>query len=197
MATINVLCANAGVMLPLGPLEEKSSDDWEYVFSVNVHGIVKTVAAFLPHLRAADGAHIVNTASLGGIVSVPQFPLGVYIASKYACVGYTECLREELSKDDIGVSVLCPGMVASELYTTSAKQRPERFGGPADVEVPVSDVAPEMMPAEDVGPIVIRAVRENRLHVLTHPESRALVEQRFERLMADFDFAEKTAEKPA
>ena len=138
----SLLCANAGVMLPLGPLAEKSADDWEYVFSVNVHGVVKTVAAFLPQLRAADEAHIVNTASLGGIVSVPQIPLGVYIASKYACVGYSECLREELAKDGIGVSVLCPGVVASDLYHTSSQQRPERYGGPEDVSLPAGGAAP-------------------------------------------------------
>ena len=78
--SMSVLCANAGVMLPLGPLTEKSESDWEYVFSVNMLGVVKTVDAFLPYLRASDEAHIVNTASLGGIVSVPQVPLGVYIA---------------------------------------------------------------------------------------------------------------------
>jgi len=184
---VNVLCANAGVMLPLGPLEQKTSEDWEYVFSVNVHGIVKTVSAFLPQLRVADAAHIVNTASLGGIVSVAKFPLGVYIASKYACVGYSECLREELSQDGIGVSVLCPGMVASELYTTSAKQRPARFGGPVDVEIPVGEGAPQMMAAEEMGPIVVRGIRENRLHIFTHPATQPLAEERFIAIRADFE----------
>ena len=115
LGDVSVLCANAGVMLPIGPLTDKSEADWEYVFSVNMHGVVKTVAAFLPHLRAQDEGHIVNTASLGGIVSVPQIPLGVYIASKYACVGYSECLREELSPHGIGVSVLCPGWVSTRI----------------------------------------------------------------------------------
>ncbi len=183
---VNVLCANAGVMLPLGPLAEKTSDDWEYVFSVNVHGVVKTVGAFLPHLRAADEAHIVNTASLGGIVSVPQIPLGVYIASKYACVGYSECLREELGRVGIGVSVLCPGVVASDLYNTSAKQRPERYGGPGEVEMPAMGAARQAMPAEEVGPIVVRGIRENRLHIFTHPQSQPLAEARFAAIRADF-----------
>jgi NAD(P)-dependent dehydrogenase (short-subunit alcohol dehydrogenase family) len=183
----SVLCANAGVMLPLGPLAEKTSEDWEYVFSVNVHGVVKTVTAFLPQLRAADEAHIVNTASLGGIVSVPQVPLGVYIASKYACVGYSECLREELSKQGIGVSVLCPGVVESELYHTSARQRPERYGGPKEVAAPMGGVAPKAMPAEQVGPIVVRGIRENRLHIFTHPEARRVAEARFDSIRGDFE----------
>jgi NAD(P)-dependent dehydrogenase (short-subunit alcohol dehydrogenase family) len=194
----SVLCANAGVMLPLGPLAEKSASDWEYVFSVNVHGVVKTVDAFLPQLRAADGAHIVNTASLGGIVSVPRFPLGVYIASKYACVGYSECLRAELEPEGIGVSVLCPGVVQSELYRTSAVQRPERFGGPQHVEPPSPGASPRdgvvrAMPAEAVGPIVLRGILENRLHIFTHPDALPLAEARFAAIRADFEDAAKEA----
>lgn len=185
---VNLLCANAGVMLPIGPLSEKSESDWEYVFSVNVHGVVKTVAAFLPHLREADEAHIVNTASLGGIVSVPQFPIGVYVASKYACVGYSECLRAELAPEGIGVSVLCPGIVQSELYRTSAAQRPAEFGGPQTVESPGGGSAPpQAMAAEEVGPIVVRAIRENRFHIFTHPAALPVAEQRFAAIRADFD----------
>lgn len=189
--SVNVLCANAGVMLPLGPLAEKSESDWEYVFSVNVHGVVKTVHAFLPSLRASDEAHIVNTASLGGIVSVPQIPLGVYIASKYACVGYSECLRAELAPEGIGVSVLCPGVVESDLYQTSAAQRPEQFGGPQVVTPPTigggGQAETTAMPAEEVGPIVVRAIRENRLHIFTHPAALPLAEARFAAIQSDFE----------
>lgn len=181
-----LLCANAGVMLPLGPLTEKSESDWEYVFSVNLFGVVKTVSAFLPQLRAADEAHIVTTASLGGIAAVPKIPIGVYVASKYACVGYSECLRGELAAEGIGVSVLCPGMVASDLYRTSLAHRPERFGGPQGPELPAG-APPGAMPAEEVGPIVVRAVRENRLHVFTHHEAGRLAEKRFERIRADVE----------
>jgi NAD(P)-dependent dehydrogenase (short-subunit alcohol dehydrogenase family) len=195
---VNVLCANAGVMLPLGPLTEKSEADWEYVFSVNVHGVVKTVDAFLPQLRAAEEAHIVTTASLGGIVAVPRFPIGVYVASKYACVGYSECLRAELGDEGIGVSVLCPGVVASDLYHTSARQRPDRFGGPEELEPPgianPTGAAPQAMAAEEVGPIVVRGIRENRLHIFTHPEARPLIEERFEEIRADLE-AERRARR--
>ncbi len=198
---VNLLCANAGVILPLGPLSEKSDSDWEYVFSVNLHGVVKTVNAFLPGLRAADEAHIVNTASLGGVLTVPQIPLGIYTSSKYACVGYSECLRGELAGEGIGVSVLCPGVVESDLYATSAALRPDRFGGPhtavaASVDSSVSSaVAPIAMPAEDVGPIVVRGVRENRLHIFTHPEALPVVEARFAGMRADFEAEERAQRK--
>ncbi len=195
---VNLLCANAGV-LRIASLDQHTIEDWEYTLSVNVLGVVKTVQAFLPQLRQnAPDAHIVNTASLGGLVSVEGFPIGAYTASKYACVGFSEMLRGELAPEGIGVSVLCPGVVESKLAQTSSENRPASFG---EHRAPEADgalagaeratiTAPQAMPAEDVGPIVIRAVRENRLHVLTHPQSRPLVARRFEALMADFDFAE-------
>jgi NAD(P)-dependent dehydrogenase (short-subunit alcohol dehydrogenase family) len=193
----HVLCANAGVMTEIGPLAERSAEDWEYVFSVNVHGVVKTVQAFLPQLRrAAPDAHIVNTASLGGLISVEGFPIGVYIASKYACVGYSESLRAELAKEGIGVSVLCPGTVQSDLYTTSATNRPAHYGahhqeGSTAPPLASEEIAAQFMPAEDVGPIVVRGIQENRLHILTHPDTRPLVEARFRQVLDDFDFAER------
>ena len=197
---VNLLCANAGVILPIGPLAENSDSDWEYVFSVNLHGVVKTVNAFLPSLREADEAHIVNTASLGGVLSVPEVLVGVYTSSKYACVGYSECLRGELASEGIGVSVLCPGLVESDLYTTSAANRPDRLGGPETVvalskNASTSDaVAPTAMPAEDVGPILVRGIRENRLHIFTHPEALTVVEARFAGMRADFE-AEARAQR--
>jgi NAD(P)-dependent dehydrogenase (short-subunit alcohol dehydrogenase family) len=195
---VNLLCANAGVLARIAPLADHSLEDWEYTLSVNVMGVVKTVAAFLPALRAsAPEAHILNTASLGGLTAEVRAPLGAYIASKYACVGYSEMLRAELEGEGIGVSVLCPGVVASNLTATSAENRPDAFGeqaAPQLAAVGGADVARELaaraMPAEDVGPIVVRAIRANRLHVLTHPRARALVAGRFQAMLADFDFAE-------
>jgi NAD(P)-dependent dehydrogenase (short-subunit alcohol dehydrogenase family) len=192
---VNLLCANAGVLARVGRLADHTIEDWEYTLSVNVLGIVKTVNAFLPALRKrAPDAHIVTTASLGGLVSEVRAPIGAYIASKYACVGYSEMLRAELEGEGIGVSVLCPGVVSSNLMGTSAENRPGAFGEQAASPLAaVSAGAPpppvRAMPAEAVGPIVIRAIRANRLLVLTHPKARLLVEGRFRAMLADFDFA--------
>ena len=191
---VNLLCANAGVLARVGPLAEHTLGDWEYTLSVNVMGVVKTVAAFLPALRAsAPDAHIVNTASLGGLTANVRAPIGAYIASKYACVGYSEMLRAELAREGIGVSVLCPGVVASNLTATSAENRPDAFGTQlAAVDAGASSSPPNpasVMAAEAVGPIVINAIRANRLHVLTHPQTRPLVEGRFRAMLEDFDFA--------
>jgi NAD(P)-dependent dehydrogenase (short-subunit alcohol dehydrogenase family) len=193
---VNLLCANAGVLARVGPLADHTIEDWEYMLSVNVLGIVKTVSAFLPALReAAPDAHIVTTASLGGLVSEVRAPIGGYIASKYACVGYSEMLRAELASEAIGVSVLCPGVVASNLLETSADNRPDAFGAQAapqlvaagGAESPLAAV--QAMAAEDVGPIVIRAIRANRFLVLTHPNARRLIEDRFRATLDDFEFA--------
>ena len=196
---VNLLCANAGVLARVGPLADHTTGDWEYTLSVNVMGVVKTVAAFLPALRErAPDAHIVTTASLGGLVSDVRAPIGAYVASKYACVGYSEMLRAELEPEGIGVSVLCPGVVASNLTLTSASNRPDTFGEQAAPQLAApggtsGDEAPQFpayaMAAEEVGPIVIRAIRANRFHVLTHPRARPLVEARFRAMLGDFDFA--------
>jgi NAD(P)-dependent dehydrogenase (short-subunit alcohol dehydrogenase family) len=196
---VNLLCANAGVLARIGPLANHTIEDWEYTLSVNVMGVVKTVAAFLPALRqSAPDAHIVTTASLGGLLSDVRAPIGAYIASKYACVGYSEMLRAELEGEGIGVSVLCPGVIASNLMGTSAENRPDAFGeqaapqftppaGPGSASAPSPPV--KAMAAEDVGSIVIRAIRANRFHVLTHPRARPLVEARFQAMLEDFEFA--------
>jgi len=195
---VNLLCANAGVLARIGPLDAHTALDWEYTLSVNVLGVVKTVDAFLPALRAsAPDAHILTTASLGGLVTEVRAPIGAYTASKYACVGYSEMLRAELAGHGIGVSVLCPGVVASNLMGTSAENRPDAFGEQAAPQLTperggddAARLAGFAMAAEDVAPIVVRAIRANRLHVITHPQTRRLVEDRFRALLEDFDFAD-------
>ena len=200
---VNLLCANAGVLARIGPLSDHTIEDWEYTLSVNVMGIVKTVGAFLPALRkSAPDAHIVNTASLGGLTADVRAPIGAYIASKYACVGYSEMLRAELASDGIGVSVLCPGVVASNLVGTSGENRPDAFGEQAEPQLVPAGGARELSPAdfqpmsaEEVGPIVIRAIRANRLYVLTHPRAKVLVERRLRGMLDDFDFAADETER--
>lgn len=194
LGAVHVLSNNAGVSLTK-PLAEATEADWQWVISLNLMSVVRSVAAFLPRMRSQEGeAHIVNTASMAGLIAVTTrsvpVPIGVYTATKYACVGYSEVLRNELAPDGIGVSVLCPGMVKSNLGATSARNRADEFGGPLPEPGPMpTELEKIMMPNEAVGPIVVRGIRANRLHILTHPESRRLVEQRFATLLEDFDFA--------
>ena len=113
---VHVLSNNAGVSAPQGPIADKTDKDWQWVFSVNLFGIVKAVQAFLPGMRArtrgharghalgqGEGGHIVNTSSMAGLIAVPELQVGVYTASKYACTAYCEILRAELAPEGIGV----------------------------------------------------------------------------------------------
>jgi NAD(P)-dependent dehydrogenase (short-subunit alcohol dehydrogenase family) len=191
---IQILSNNVGVMLDR-PLAQASERDWAWVIELNLLSIVRAVDVFLPCLRRAPGEkHIVNTASMAAVLAQtrPELPadLGLYTATKHAVLGYTETLRGELAPEDIGVSVLCPGLVLSNLAKTSARFRPERHGGPYEAagEMPPQLAALAMKP-EQLGPIVVRAIRANRLHIFTHPERKKQVEARVQRLLADFDFA--------
>ena len=116
---------------------------------------------------------------------------GLYTTTKHALIGYSAMLRAELAPEGIGVSVLCPGMVEGNLSRTSALNRPERYGGEIEYRGPGS-MPPGSMPAEAVGPIVVRAIEANRLHVFTHPETVALVQARHDEMLADFEFAAQT-----
>jgi NAD(P)-dependent dehydrogenase (short-subunit alcohol dehydrogenase family) len=124
--TCNVLCATVGVQ-QFGALEALTSDDWQWVLSVNVIGTANTVAAFLPLLRAADGPrHIVLTSSVAALAPSPR--QGAYITSKFAVTGYGEVLRQELAEEDIAVTLLFPnGMITNHL-TSSRDARPSELG---------------------------------------------------------------------
>ena len=187
-AVVHVLSNNAGVSAPQGPITDKADLDWQWVFSVNLFGIVHSVQAFLPGMRAHGlGGHIVNTSSAAGRVAISELEVGIYTASKYACNGYSEILRAELAPKNIGVSVLCPGLIATNLALTSARNRPQDFGGalPPPAPMPEKMVAQAMQP-EDVGPIVVRGIRANRLTILTHPEMiLPMTQTRFDAIRAD------------
>jgi NAD(P)-dependent dehydrogenase (short-subunit alcohol dehydrogenase family) len=108
---VHVVCNNAGIG-PLAPVADLTLDDWRWMIGVNLWGVIHGVHTFLPILKQnRDGGHIVNTASMAGLVAGPR--LGAYAAAKYGVVGLTEVLAAELAADNsrVGVSVLCPGTV--------------------------------------------------------------------------------------
>jgi NAD(P)-dependent dehydrogenase (short-subunit alcohol dehydrogenase family) len=194
LGPIHILSNNIGVMVDR-PLAQASERDWAWVIELNLLSIVRAVDVFLPAMRAAPGEkHIVNTASMAAVLAQtrPELPanLGLYTTTKHAILGYTETLRGELAEEGIGVSVLCPGLVLSNLSKTSARYRPERYGGPFEApgEMPAQLAALAMKP-EQLGPLVVRAIRANRLHIFTHPERKKQVAARVQRLLDDFDFA--------
>lgn len=169
--------------------------EWAWYVEFHLMSAVRTVNAFLPALRAhGEPAHIVLTSSMAGLLALPPAAThgsntGLYTVMKHALVGYGEMLRGELDPDGIGVSVLCPGLVRSNLGATSARNRPERYGGAFEDPSGGRGMPPSAMPNELVGPIVARAIKADRMFILTHPEARPAVEARQQRLLDDFAFA--------
>jgi NAD(P)-dependent dehydrogenase (short-subunit alcohol dehydrogenase family) len=192
---VHVLCNNAGVAA-FGPLIDATYEDWDWVIGVNLHGVINGIQTFLPRIKGhGEGGHVVNTASIAGHVALPG--LGIYNATKYAVVGISETLVQELEPDGIGVSVLCPGFVDTNIYDSQrnrpkALQNPdsdpgqEFLGGSEQVEQ-VEQVRQSAMDPALVGEKVLEAVRNNEFYILTHPDFRPLVEGRMQNILEGFE----------
>ena len=182
---VHVLCNNAGVAVH-GSLESASHRDWEWVIGVNLWGVIHGVEAFVPRMIAqARPGHVVNTASMAGLIASQG--LGVYNTSKYAVVGLSETLQKDLRPYNIGVSVLCPMGVTTNIRN-SERSRPAELknpGGPPEADG-IQLIGRYLAP-EDVARRVLRAVKANRLYVIPHEEARLPVRRRFERLDKGFE----------
>ena len=160
-----------------------SLQDWRWTIDVNLMGVVHGVKAFLPLLQShGEGGHIVNTASMAGFL---PFGFGSYGATKFAVVGISEALATELEPQGIGVSVLCPGWVAT-LITESRRNWPKDYGAPPPRSIgPLAEQIAELvrngMAPSDVAALVLKAVRDNELYIFTHPDMRPLLETRVDR----------------
>ncbi|MCP5178526.1 MAG: SDR family NAD(P)-dependent oxidoreductase [Pseudomonadales bacterium] len=188
---VHVVFNNAGVAVG-GPIAEMKHDDWRWVLDVDLWGPVHGVEAFLPHMqRQAQGGHILFTASFAGLV--PNVGLGPYCAAKYGVVAIAEVLARELRGDNIGVSVLCPMRVATNIGS-SERNRQADYGG-AEVSPRVApqgddsgSLAGRVLDVDDVAEMVVEAVENNVLYILPHDEARGPVERRFQRIQRDFDY---------
>ena len=170
---VHVVCNNAGVGLT-GPLAEMTYADWDWVVGVNLHGVINGVQTFVQRIMAhGEGGHIVNTSSLAGQVAVPG--LGVYNTTKFAVVGLSETMRAELAPHDIGVSVLCPGFVDTNIFT-SERNRPAALGSQPNVDPQPMDLerfeefAKGSINPAVVGDMTLYAIQHNEAYIFTHPE---------------------------
>ncbi len=196
----HLLCNNAGVMVtrPLLELEEK---DWEWSLSVNLLGVIHAVSAFLPGMIArGEAGHVVNTASIVGLAAISQGGLGAYTTTKFALVGFSEYLREELKAAGapIGVSVVCPGAVTTRIAESERNRPDELQTGPAPAHSesdPRVATIPGRQSPEEVAASILTGVEEDDTWILTHPEMKPLVEARTRALLAAFDVA--AARRPA
>jgi NAD(P)-dependent dehydrogenase (short-subunit alcohol dehydrogenase family) len=194
MDAVHILFNNAGVALG-GHLVNMKHPDWEWILKVDLWGPIHGVEAFLPRMiEQKQGGQILFTSSIAGLV--PTEGLGVYSVAKYGVVALAETLRREVRQHNIGVSVLCPLRVDTNIGT-SERNRTADFGGAAASPPPQTQassnivMAGEVMRPEDVATVVVEAILANRLYILPHDDSRELIRRRFQRIDATFDEQKK------
>lgn len=180
---VHLLCNNAGVWLG-AMMAEADIKDWQYLINVNLYGVIHGVKAFLPLLIDQGEGHIVNTASMGGLISGP--PEGLYTTTKFAVVGLSEALLMEVADKGVGVSVLCPGLVDTNLITQSFAVRPRDLDSGIDHRQPAPDVASGISPLL-VGEQVLDAVREGGFYVITHDDYRDILKMRHDGILDALD----------
>jgi len=190
---VHLLCNNAGVA-PGGAVWESTLADWEWVLGVNVWGVIHGVRTFLPiMLRQDSECHVVNTASVAGLLSVPN--MGSYCVSKHAVVTLSECLFHDLQQREanIGVSLLCPAYVPTGI-SDSERNRPamlrnaQRSKTPEELaheEALRHAVASGRISADQVAQAVFEAVQSNRFYVLTHPRIKDAIQTRMEDILLE------------
>jgi NAD(P)-dependent dehydrogenase (short-subunit alcohol dehydrogenase family) len=178
---VHVICNNAGVNF-FAPIDECTYQDWDWLLGVNLGGVVNGVQTFVPRLKAhGQGGHIVNTASMAAFIASPN--AGIYTASKFAVRGLTESLRWSLAPLGIGVSMLCPGLVNSQIHR-SGDIRPASLSqhtGRQDAGVlsRVAELQQFGMPPLEVAERVLQGIRNNDLYIFPHAEFREELQEVF------------------
>ena len=186
---IHIAMNNAGVVLRGLPMAEITDEAWNWVLGVNLYGVIHGIQSFVPRIRAhGEGGHVINTASMAGLY-VGDRQTGAYSASKFAVVALSEALAKDLAGTNIGVSVLTPAAVATDIYVNSARLR-GALGDPNRFAQTPADIAAGLAP-DDVGERVLDGIRAGQFFLITHPETRSWVTDRHARLMAAYDCAER------
>jgi NAD(P)-dependent dehydrogenase (short-subunit alcohol dehydrogenase family) len=197
---VHILCNNAGVGGG-GRFGDMAPEVWKWVLDVNLNGVFNGLAAFLPAMKAhGQGGHIVNTASMAGLIGTAG---GAYAATKFAVVGMSQVLREELRAENIGVSVLCPGFVATRIME-SRRNAPDPVKGLDTAAPPPSkdDIARYVamkhaidtgLDPEAVGRRVIECIETDTFYAITHPSWWPAVEMRHKEVLLGFEAARDSA----
>jgi NAD(P)-dependent dehydrogenase (short-subunit alcohol dehydrogenase family) len=166
---VHLLANNAGILRP-GSTYEQPLDDWHAVLGVNVLGIVHGLHSFVPAMLAhGEPCHVLNTASVGGLIASPH--MAAYIASKHAAVAISECLALEVAGTAMGVTVLCPGGVATAIYRAESERRSASglTAGEATEDVFRRMAAPDrddQATPEAIAAVAVDAVKAGRLHAM-------------------------------
>jgi NAD(P)-dependent dehydrogenase (short-subunit alcohol dehydrogenase family) len=200
LSAVHIVFNNAGVALN-GPIVAMTHDDWRWVIDVDLWGPIHGVEAFLPRLRQqGQGGHLLFTSSFAGLV--PNIGLGPYCVAKYGVVALAEVLSRELKAEGIGVSVLCPMIVATNIgasernrspdysrqVTASSLPPPEPPGAASSGDPTTPDRGADVvLEVADVARLTVEAILAERLYVLPHEAARRSIRRRFERIDSTFD----------
>ncbi len=186
---IHVLVNNAGVG-SVGSVDELTYKDWDYSLNVNLGGVINGIVTMLPRiLRHGEGGHIVATSSTNGIAATGlSLP---YCTTKYAVAGMMEALATELQNTNIGVSVLVPGPTRTNLGVSSNENRPAHLKNEEKTDSTNKENKPPQTPRDtsvwmdpiETGERVTRAIRNNDLFIITHPEFKAGFNARHQAIM--------------
>ena len=181
---VHVLCNNAGVSSPIA-MDEATFEDWDWILGVNLQGAINGIVTFLPRLRRhGEGGHIVNTASIAGLVPAPAWG-GIYSTSKFALHGLSGSLRLSVGRHGIGVSVLCPGATKSNVRQ-SERLRPEKYRSrqrPPHAMPSLQEIGIEPV---ELGQRVVRAIRRNEFYIIAHAENKPHVKAFVDEMLAAF-----------
>lgn len=168
---LHILVNNAGVSV-FGPMDRATYADWDWILGVNLGGVINGLVTFLPHMEAhGEPGHVVNVASMAAFLAGPQ--AGIYTTAKFGVRGLSESLRYTLAPTRLGVSIMCPGLIATNAYA-SALKRPEAYGesglGTADPEElkQLGPVFAAGMSIEEAGRRVVDGMRRGDFWILSH-----------------------------
>jgi len=196
LGPVQLVFANAGAT-SFTPLAQMSDDDVDWIVQVNLMGVMNTTRAFLDDLMSGGGGHICATASMAGLLPgwIPEHV--PYSAAKAGVIAMMMNLALELKPYGIHTTSYCPGGVASGMHANNGRYRPDRFGGPeavAQVQFTGNSQvhsSPAFYRPEDVAPMVLDAVRNNRPFVFDHAEQRRLFRETYSDVVeACYDAAE-------
>eukprot|EP01137_Pigoraptor_chileana_P006810 Opistho-2@51563 len=186
LGPVELLFNTAGVSI-FGPLQNATYDDWDWQLDVNLKGVINGIQTFVPRMiERGKGGHIVNTASMSAFVALKG--TGIYCTLKMAIRGLSECLALDLADHGIGVSMLCPGAVNSNIHE-AVLTRPAHlqstgyYGADPDVMAHLKQVIAVGMEPEVLAQYVLKGVEADQLYILPYPEFRGTLEDIHERVM--------------
>lgn len=175
---LDVLCNNAGISTGFKPLVELSAEAFERVMAINVTGVFHGIKTFAPAMTARGSGHIVNTSSMNGLSPFGSF--AAYSASKFAVLGLSDALRQELAPAGVGVSTLFPGLTRSRMAEADV------VGVAATDPARAEMIRANMMDPVWLGRAVVRAVENDEPYIVTHPEYRDALAARHAEIIAAF-----------